>query len=202
MPTSTPTIEKWFAKPIYVVNGFHENRLSEYKKELESVFASDTDFKRTLQLNVQSTHNSPKLHTNIVFEDFVKDLREHVFSFMTILGYRIDIEDVWINSMWSNKTVQGEYLFPHVHPHSIISGAFYVHIDSPEDVIMFFDNVGAMVMPTNEANQLSYENCSYACTPGRLLLFRSDLQHGCPALKGKDKIVISFNAELRRKNAD
>lgn len=194
--TSTPLIEKWFAKPIYLVNDFHLDSLPKYKTALETIFDGEKDFKRTPQLNVQSTHNAPNLHLNPVFAHFVDDLKEHIFAFMTALGYSTGLDRVKINSMWSNRTLKGEYLFPHVHPHSIISGAFYVHIESEEDVIMFFDNVGSMVMSSAVATPLSYENCSYSCTPGRLLLFRSDLQHGCPALKGDSKIVISFNAEI------
>lgn len=186
-------IETWFAKPIYVNNNFATKQHESIHQWLLEFFAINGEFKRTSELNVNTTHEVHDLVHEPVFTDFRILLEKEVQFFANQIGYTRIADKMKIQNMWSNISRTGDYLFPHNHPSSLISGAYYVECDSPKDVIKFYDNPQAMLPPADVVNEFSYEDASYQCFPKRLLLFKSDLMHGCPALKGERKIVVSFN---------
>jgi uncharacterized protein (TIGR02466 family) len=94
--------------------------------------------------------------------------------------------------MWSNVSGKGGYNFPHTHPGSILSGAYYINT-IPENKLVFFDDYINVEMPTN-VDTSTYDHIAYDCIPGRLVMFRSDLAHGNPPQQDDgEKIVISFN---------
>ena len=63
------------------------------------------------------------------------------------------------------------------------------------DVIKFYNNINDMSLPIAEDkfNEFNYQTCTHQCVPGKLMIFKSDFLHGCPTLKGNEKIVVSFN---------
>lgn len=186
-------IDQWFAKPIYVRDGFSTKEGVLLKQYLSEFFIVNADFKRTHELNVNTTHMTHHFEKDSYFSPFVDSLNREVAIFLRTIGYVFRDDDLKLLNMWSNLSQRGEYLFPHCHPGSIISGAYYVESTSPEDVIKFYDNPQGMIPAAANPNQYSYEYAQYQCTENRLLLFKSDLIHGCPALVGDRKIVISFN---------
>ena len=54
-----------------------------------------------------------------------------------------------------------------------------------------------MTQPPETYNELSYEYCSYHCKEAKLILFKSNLNHSTNKQTGKEKIVISFNLDIR-----
>lgn len=195
-----PRIEAWFPKPIYVKNNFASGEHTKLHEWLLTFFATSGEFKRTAELNVNTTHNVYDLVGESEFAEFVKLLTQEVYYFAEQIGYEQYLGRLRLQNMWSNISRTGEYLFPHNHPSSLISGAYYVESTSPRDVIKFYDNINSMLPPPDERNMYGNEDVSYECLPKRLLLFKSDMMHGCPALKGERKIVISFNFGLESVN--
>lgn len=191
-----PIIETWFPKTLYIVNDFHLKQLQIYRQECLRVIKKQSS--RTSLKNVDSSHGFLKndLSKNPVFKNLVKDILFHCNQYMKSIGYDFDIE---IDSMWANLSKKGDYLFPHNHPSSLVSGAFYVSANHQDDIIKFFDNINDMLLPVEKSklNVLSYDNCSHQCVPGKLIIFRSNFLHGCPALQGDEKIVISFNIKAK-----
>ena len=47
---------------------------------------------------------------------------------------------------------------------------------------------------------ISYSEYRLECKPGRLLLFKSSLEHGTPKQKNGEKIVVSFNINIWGEN--
>ena len=83
----------------------------------------------------------------------------------------------------SSKT---DSLAKHIHPGSIVSGAFYVE-SSPTDHIYFY-RTDDMILPPNNHNKYSTKYVSYPCTPNQLILFKSNLNHSTGAQKEGKKI--------------
>ena len=82
--------------------------------------------------------------------------------------------------------------FPHTHPGSIISGAYYIKT-APDNAIAFYDKYEVITLP-EEDTIYNGSPITYKCLPGRLLLFKSDFIHGNPGQESiGEKIVISFN---------
>lgn len=188
-------IEQWFPKPIYLLDGFYSDGVEDINSWLTEMFLFNGDFKRTPELNVNSTHTQLDLSKEDFFSPFIDLLTEEVAKFSIALGYDLQNQKLKLENMWSNLSVRGDYLFPHNHPSSFISGAYYVDCGD-RDVIKFYDNPQNMISPSPSPNRFSFEDVSYSCFPSRLIMFKSDFMHGCPALVGERKIVISFNFGL------
>jgi uncharacterized protein (TIGR02466 family) len=188
-------IEQWFPKAIYLLDDFYSDGRKDMNQWLNEMFLFNGDFKRTPELNVNSTHTQLDLSQEDFFSSFIGLLTEEVAKFSVALGYNLQNQKLKLENMWSNLSVRGDYLFPHNHPSSFISGAYYVDCGD-RDVIKFYDNPQNMISPSPSPNQFSFEDVSYSCMPGRLIMFKSDFMHGCPALIGERKIVISFNFGL------
>ena len=191
-----PRIEQWFPKPIYIHNNFYTEGHSELHRWLLDYFEQGMVTKRTPELNVSSTHMVNNFNNEPIFQPLIEAIREEVLNFAITLGYDISVFHLPLLNIWANLSETGDHLFPHNHPGSFISGAYYIECDSDLDVIKFYNDTNNMITPSPFPNNYSFEDASYVCEPKRLLLFKSNFIHGCPAIKGKRKIVVSFNFNL------
>lgn len=192
MTNSKPIIEAWFPKTLYVVNEFHLDNLELYKKELLKLIAKQSI--RNGSNFVDTTHNvgESDLTNNPIFANLINDLLFYCNDYANTLGYRLNLK---IENMWANLSKKNDYLFPHIHSGSLLSGVFYISVDNENETIKFYDNINNMMVspPSENLSEISFETCEHSCKPGKLILFKSNFLHGCPALIGNEKIVISFN---------
>jgi len=186
-------IQTWFPKSIYLVDGLLIDQLPKFETRIKDIVNSSST-RRNGMLNVDSTHKvQESLHTDIIFKDLVTELYNNTSLFLTELGYNQEfISNLKIGNMWANISREGDFLFPHVHPSSIVSGAFYIK-KSTNSRIKFFDNLSNMFPRPQNSNLLNYDHCEYDCDPGRLIMFRSDLLHSTDKQQSGEKIVVSFN---------
>jgi uncharacterized protein (TIGR02466 family) len=188
-------IETWFPTSVYV----YENLLSlDYLEDLykQIIHLSKIyKLKRTTDLEVDSIHTIKNLTENSNF-DLLKDyLTEHSKIYAFELGYSKDICDkLFVEQIWFNISKKEDFLMKHIHPGSILSGAFYIK-SNKEDRIRFYAEKSSILKPT-DFNNLSYEYCDYKCDVNSLLLFKSDLYHSTNKANG-EKVVISFNINLK-----
>ena len=192
MDATKAIIETWFPKTLYICNELHKEQLSVYRKEILRLIKNKSI--RTDTKYVDTTHGVTEndLVNNIIFDDLKHTILFHSSQYLKMLGYDTPIK---IENMWANLSKKGDYLFPHNHPNSLLSGAFYVSATSKKDVIKFYNNINDMSLPIAEDkfNEFNYQTCTHQCVPGKLMIFKSDFLHGCPTLKGNEKIVVSFN---------
>lgn len=103
-----------------------------------------------------------------------------------------------LDSLWINVMEKGAIHAPHIHPHSAISGTYYVTVPPKSGAIRFEDPRLAMMMaaPTKLPNART-DNRSFVDVspkPGMLLLWESWLRHGVePNAARQKRISISFN---------
>ena len=121
------------------------------------------------------------------------------------ISYKID----WSLQGWANINRHGDYHSPHNHPHSYLSGTYYVQMpeqtvgpDQRADInpgdISFFD-------PRGQANMLAVAGdgqieAEHRVEPksGVLLLWPSYLHHFVhPNLSSEERISVSFNIVLK-----
>lgn len=186
-------LENWFPKPVYYADDLCLDQLSNFESRIHEI-VKESGTKSTEYLGVNSTHlTNSELHLDPIFRPLCSTINDHVFNFATILGYSPQKSfTLSIGNMWANINDQHGYNFPHTHPGSIISGAFYIKT-VPDNVIAFYDKYDVITLPEGDTmyNGLPI---TYRCVPGRLLLFKSDFIHGNPAQKSVgEKVVISFN---------
>jgi uncharacterized protein (TIGR02466 family) len=195
--SNTPQIHTWFPRAIFLADNVMQSKLLEYEEKIREIVVT-TGTQGNDFLAVHSTHKtSPDLHKHPFFQDLVTEIIHHASGFVARLGYSSKyFENLQIDTMWTNISYEGSYIFPHIHPASFISGVYYVK-KFPDSKISFFKDYS--MLPTPEVfNDLSYEYCMYDCDPGRLLMWKSDFLHGTGRQPEGEKIAISFNITVKR----
>ena len=193
---SNLNIETWFPRPI----GYVDNVCSDQRSSILSHVNQYIDREGTHRdggLWVDSTHKiHDQLHLDRALDGLVRVINDYASVFLVAQGWTDEAaRTVVVAQMWANRSGGNDYLFPHVHPGSLLSGAYYLSALDPVSSITFFRDLGYMFPEVNSpGNMFSDETCSYQCAPGRLLLFRSDFMHGCKISPGAGaKVVLSFN---------
>ena len=187
-------IETWFPKTIFVKNNILVDKLKFYENFIDSKLNSAGTHRHGIHY-VESSHASfDQFHTLPEMKDLVREIISNVWEYLMALGYtESTISKLKLANMWVNRSKKGDYLYPHIHGESLLSGAYYVTCGD-EDKIKFFNDMSeSFLHPPDIANEYSNQYCEYSCTPGRLLLFKSNLIHGTESQKCDKKIVVSFN---------
>lgn len=184
------TLEAWFPKVVCRVDDLDIDHLVENERNIRSWIAAAST-RRDDFLQVDSTFKTnPAMHTDAHFLRLSALLLSEAEEFGRKIGYQRP--GLRILHMWANVSREGDFMFPHNHKGSLISGAYY--IKAPENSgLTFYDDLHAF-FPTPQ--RLEPENlgaCTYSCVAGRLLLFKSDLVHGTGKQPPGEKIVVSFN---------
>jgi|TARA_B100000085_G_scaffold281224_1_gene307427 uncharacterized protein (TIGR02466 family) len=177
---------------LFEPNILNEN-LETYEQEIKTAI-SKVGTMRDSMLNVDSTH---KLRTNIFEVARLKGLRQAIFShakeYLSEIGYK-ELDTLHFENCWANISSEGDYLFPHLHNGSLLSGVYYVKCDM-RDRIKFYNTPSMLPEPTTYT-QYNAQFAEYSCVPGSLLMFTSDMMHGTDKQIGEEKIAISFNLNL------
>ena len=192
-----PKIIELFPKPVLVVDNVCVDKLEQFEFIIHDVMKKIGTVKTEFQ-NVESTHNTMCDLFNIVqFEPLIKEIQNNAYIFLEKLGYSENsINAMRLKQLWANSSRQYDYLFPHIHSNSIISGAFYVK-SSNTDYIQFYNDVTDTTLVPETATSINQRSFDYQCAPGRLLMFKSNMLHGTTVKKDMgEKLVMSFNIGL------
>jgi hypothetical protein len=93
-------------------------------------------------------------------------------------------------AMWLTKSYPGQYLAPHAHPLSFISGSYYF-TDKPTPVVLMHENLWQEYPLANGADVVTPLEVS----AGDLIFIPSRMRHGVPPVE-HTRSVLSFNAVL------
>jgi uncharacterized protein (TIGR02466 family) len=139
-----------------------------------------------------------------VFAELVERLDLHVRAFARALEFDLGGRRPALDSLWINVMDRGGAHAGHIHPHSAISGTYYVALPKGAAAIRFEDPRLAMMMaaPPRRANaaRTNQSFVTVAPKPGTLLLWESFLRHDVPpnaAPNTAKRISVSFNYALR-----
>lgn len=132
------------------------------------------------------------------FHDLEKKIDLHVYKYTKSLGYNLKKHSLKMNSIWVNIMPAGAMHTAHIHPHSVVSGTFYVDTPSQSSAIKFEDPrlaffMNSPLVKTHAAKELQR---FFSLTPkaGDVVLFESWLKHEVPVNQSKKpRISISFN---------
>lgn len=185
-------IYKIFPKVVYQADNVCLDYLDNFKEEILKL---QTNTERSSTLNVDSCHKTiATIHRIKPFNILTETILPFIKDFMQSYGYSDKrINDLRIAQMWFNISGKGDFLYPHIHGGSFISGAFYVET-VPDNNIIFYDGTKNIYEEPSTATEYSNQFFTINCVPGRLLLFHSDLHHATELQKSDGrKIVISFN---------
>lgn len=130
-----------------------------------------------------------------VFADLAKLLGRHAAAFAKELAWAVKPK---LDSLWVNLLKPGGHHSAHIHPHSILSGTFYVEVPKGSGGIRFEDPRLPMMMAAPVRHADAPEDLRPFATvepcPGRLLMWESWLRHEVlPGSARADRLSVSFN---------
>lgn len=132
------------------------------------------------------------------FNDLLHVLQPHVNSFTKALQFDLGRRQLACNSLWINILKPGGVHTGHIHPHSIVSGTFYVTIPKGAGALKLEDpRLGFMMAAPTRRPSAPREMQPFIYLdpePGGIILFESWLRHEVePNRAREDRISISFN---------
>jgi uncharacterized protein (TIGR02466 family) len=187
-----------FPKSYYVRDNVCSDLIFHFQNKIKKLSNKTA---RSGNFNVDSSYNFQHKLFNINPFDILSDeIMVSVREYMSAYGYSHErIPQAYIQTMWFNISNKGDFLFPHIHPGSFISGAYYIKT-SQENNILFHDENKNIYEDPEKINEFNTTINSVPCIPGRLLLFSSDLQHSTlMQINEGEKIVVSFNIILENR---
>ena len=133
-----------------------------------------------------------------VIGELERDIARHVALFARDAQFDLGGRKLRLDSLWVNVMDKDAIHAPHIHPHSAVSGTYYVTVPVKAGAIRFEDPRLAMMMAAPlRKRHARPENRSFftvAPKPGMLLLWESWLRHGVqPNGARRPRISISFN---------
>ena len=132
-----------------------------------------------------------------VFATLVRALDRHVASFAKDLAFDLGRRKLKLDSLWINVLEPGGMHSGHIHPHSVVSGTYYVAIPKGASALKLEDPRLGLMMAAPERKAPDGANPQFVYvtpTPGTVLLWESWLRHEVPINRAKSKrISVSFN---------
>jgi uncharacterized protein (TIGR02466 family) len=137
------------------------------------------------------------------FGELADLIAPHVAAFAKELELDLGGGRLVLDSLWINVLPEGGFHSAHIHPHSVVSGTFYVRVPKGSAALKVEDPRLAMMMaaPPRRA-KARRENQPFVTLepkPGTLLLWESWLRHEVPVNAARDeRISVSFNYRWER----
>lgn len=132
------------------------------------------------------------------FGDLKKRLDRQAAAFAADLAFDLKGRRLVMDSLWVNVLRPGGAHTGHIHPHSVISGTYYVATPPGASALKLEDPRLPMMMAaparTKEAPEDLQTFVYVAPAPGTVLMWESWLRHEVPANGARsDRISVSFN---------
>jgi uncharacterized protein (TIGR02466 family) len=132
------------------------------------------------------------------FATLTRKLDKHVTQFSDQLGFDLAGGRLKLDSLWVNLMPNGGNHSGHIHPHSVVSGTYYVSLPEGASKLKLEDPRLTMMMaaPTrlNDAGQHLQPFVSLTPQESEVILWESWLRHEVVMNRSKAKrISVSFN---------
>ena len=136
------------------------------------------------------------------FGDLKRKLDKQAAAFAAEVAFDLKGRRLVMDSLWVNVLKPGGTHTGHIHPHSVVSGTYYVATPPGASALKLEDPRLPMMMAapgrTKEAPEDLQTFVYVTPAPGTVLLWESWLRHEVPANGAKsDRISISFNYAWR-----
>lgn len=202
-------IQKLF--PTFVAQGSFPNAVQlnrKLLKDIETLFAQDKVGQQWSQKNYRGGYTSyaslsDLQHRTPVFAQLADLLQPHAEAFAKVQGWNLSGLELEMNACWMNIMPKNTYHTLHLHPHSVISGTYYVSAPRGSVSLKLEDPRMAHYMNAPvRANERNPEHALYHHInpkPGTFVLFESWLRHEVPPNQStQPRVSISFNYSLDR----
>ena len=186
-------VRSLFATKLYEAEFADEALLSDLAHSIRSLSRDDEAGRRWSKEHRYSGYTSYASLNDLPrrdpgFAQLAKVLTRHGVTFARELGWETRPK---LDSLWANLLKAGGHHSGHIHPHSVISGTFYVEVPKTSGAIRFEDPRLPLMMsaPARADTFVTIEP-----RPGLLLMWESWLRHEVlPGAGRGERLSISFN---------
>ena len=125
------------------------------------------------------------------------ELKEIILGFKSelfeLLGF--DETELEMSRLWVNRFSPGEFIKPHWHPNSWLSGVYYPYGNSSSPITFLSPLPCPTIAPNvRKTNSYNNEQANYSFSGESMIIFPSYLRHYTTPVDGKDvRISIAFN---------
>ncbi|HRO02297.1 MAG TPA: TIGR02466 family protein [Terricaulis sp.] len=132
------------------------------------------------------------------FAALKKALDKHAAAFAKALHFELGARKLKLDSLWINVLEPGGVHTGHIHPHSVLSGTYYLDIPKGASALKLEDPRLPMMMaaPARREDAPESERSFVYVAPsaGEVLMWESFVRHEVPANGAKkSRVSISFN---------
>ena len=132
------------------------------------------------------------------FADLKRSLDEHAKAFVASLHLDLGRRKLSLDSLWINVLEPGGAHSGHIHPHSVLSGTYYVDVPPGAGALKLEDPRLPLMMaaPTRAEGAPEAERTFVTIEPkaGDVLMWESFVRHEVPMNGGKRaRVSVSFN---------
>ncbi|MCE9520900.1 MAG: hypothetical protein K8S25_00535 [Alphaproteobacteria bacterium] len=132
------------------------------------------------------------------FADLERQIDTHVANFARELHFDLGGKKLKLDSIWINILKPGGVHTAHIHPHSVISGTYYVAVPKGSSALKLEDpRLGFMMAAPQKKSKAPRDAQNFVYldpAPGTIVLFESWLRHEVPPNQAReDRISVSFN---------
>jgi uncharacterized protein (TIGR02466 family) len=196
------TIRQLFATPLYEADLADAALLAELAHSIRTLAGDDEAGRRWSRdhgykgyTSYASLNDLPR--RDPAFADFARIILKHAARFADVLAFDLPRKPR-LDSLWVNLLKGAGHHSAHIHPHSILSGTFYVEVPPGAGAIRFEDPRLPLMMaaPTRRADAPEEMRpfVTVAPRPGQLLLWESYVRHEVlPGTAKAERLSVSFN---------
>ena len=135
------------------------------------------------------------------FAALAKVIDAHVAVFARRADFDLRRRKLKLDSLWVNVMKKGAVHAPHIHPHAVVSGTYYVTVPPGSGAIRFEDPRLPLMMAAPPRRKTARPGnrlfVDIQPRPGLLLLWESWLRHGVEENSANaPRISVSFNYRL------
>ena len=181
-----------FPTPIYISKIDREVT----SKELSFIDKTKLD---TYNNEGNKTSNDNYILNHKAFKDLKKELDLRVKDYFDKVISPANNITPYITQSWLNYTETNQYHHKHSHPHSLVSGVFYINCHEEHDKIKFFnDNYKTIKLEVKDWNLWNSESWWFSVKTGDIILFPSSLTHMVETKQGDNtRISLAFNVFIK-----
>jgi uncharacterized protein (TIGR02466 family) len=199
------TIDTLFVTKVYrseITGAKGQRLLRELETACLSIAADDTAGQRWCAKNGYPGYTSYASLDDLpwripVFADLAKALDGHVAAFAKEVDFDLGGRKLVLDSLWINILPPGGVHTSHIHPHSVVSGTYYVTVPDGAGALKLEDpRLGLMMAAPPRRTKARPESRPFvylAPSPGTVILWESWLRHEAET----DRISVSFNYAWR-----
>lgn len=201
---------RWFGEPIYI------SQLKDYQninKKIVPIIKKDipptnSQFARTTDVKPKELQAiDDNLHLNKEFDVLYKEVSKHLYEYLSMQNYNLEVFDVYILKSWATLSIKEQYIHMHKHMASHISFVYYPYAEEQGD-LTFYSNLGDnthMYIPSNpdyftQFDHNNFTSSVYPAKTGNIIIFPSKLFHETGVNKLQEpRISISGDVLLTMK---